>query len=140
MSWKRTVWIGVGVLVGLPALACGGSGLVGLLLDGAVELSVEAELAAPPERIVDVLDDADGLARWWSVAMDSHGMQVVAQPGPTSGVGTRVDFVAGGVAAETWEILHVGPTRVAYDVNPQPAPGPTCGGARRGTSTTRGCA
>lgn len=126
-GWKRRLAIGVGVLVGAPLLICAVTGVAGLLLDGTLTLEAVEVLPAPPEAVYDHLDDAEDLAAWWGAAMEDYAaanggaplLQVVHVEGtPPAGVGCRVDFVANGVTAETWEILALDPNReVRYDID-----------------------
>ncbi|MBA2322135.1 MAG: SRPBCC family protein [Deltaproteobacteria bacterium] len=110
---------------GVPLLLCAGTGLFGLALEGDIDLVAEEVVAAPPEAVFALLDDAEGIARWWGLAMAEAGpagappMTIAAQEGaPSEGVGAKVDFVAGGRTAETWTLLALEPpTRAVYDVD-----------------------
>lgn len=124
-TWRKWLAIGLGVTLGVPALLCAGTGLAGLAVDGDVNLEAEEHLDVPPERLYDLLDDADGIARWWGRMMEKSApegapaMTIAAQPGaPAAGVGAKVDFVAAGMTAETWTILALeAPGKVVYDID-----------------------
>lgn len=123
---RRWVWAGLGLLVGLPVVLCAGLGAFGATRPQQVELEVVETLAAPPNAVRGLLDDVDGLQRWWGTAMAAYAetqgggptMTVVHVEGtPRAGPGTRVRFEAGGMTAEAWEILRVTDDTVVYDVD-----------------------
>lgn len=119
---RKSLKFAFGSAIGLSVLCCGGTGLVGVFLPGEVALSAEEVVAAPPDRLFDPLDDAEGIARWWAVALADQGeagMAVAAVPGsPVAGVGTQVAFTAGGVEMERWTILElVPPKKAVYEVD-----------------------
>lgn len=117
-GFKRLLLFGGFVVVGLPLLLCGVTGLAGLAVDGHVELEATEVLDAPIDSLFSLLDDHEGITEWWAVAGEAMAeetgadmpMQVELVPGsPASGVGCKVDFVVDGAVAETWEILELDP-------------------------------
>jgi len=126
VSWTRRLAVGAAATAGLGAVSCAGLAGYGALQDPEIELQVEQTLPAGLRAVHDHLDDVDGLQAWWGEAMEryaaEHGegtaMEVRHVEGsPQRGQGTRIEFVAGGMTAETWEILELRRDRVVYDVD-----------------------
>lgn len=124
---RRALALAIGAMIAVPTLICGGTGMVGLVLPAEIALSTTMRLDAPPERVFTHLHDFEGIDAWWTTAMQRHAeqsgaevaMQVVHVAGsPSAGPGCTIDFIAGGMTAETWTILEVEPGRqVIYDVD-----------------------
>lgn len=115
----RIVAIGVAAVMTMLLLLY----LGGYLIDGAVDLSTEIHVDAPPETVYRYLATQEGVLAWWA-DVDEHydgdapGMEVVAADGPATGPGATVRFEAGGAVAEEWEILEAEPPRrVVWNVD-----------------------
>ena len=124
-SYKKWALVTIAIVVGLLAVSCAGLGAVGLALDGDIDLAITVETSSSPEALFPLVDDVEGITRWWEVVLLEHAqegtadMQVGPVAGaPTQGVGAQVDFLAGETAFETWTILAIDdPHSVQYDVD-----------------------
>ncbi len=108
----------VGGAVGAVAAAY----LGGYVLPRHFRASTEVMIPAPLDQVFRLFESQDGILAWWSaVAKQVDGgpkMQIEALEGPTSGVGTRVDFIVNGVTGETWEIVESDPgRRIMYAID-----------------------
>ena len=97
----------------------------GYLIPAEMELKTDLEISASQETVFGYFDTQDGLTAWWThidetfaaegTAMD---MEVLPQPGPASGVGTRMDFGSNGEVTEHWVILKsTPPESVVYEID-----------------------
>ena len=99
--------IALGVLVGLIVAVV----LGGYAIDPRVELSTEATLKAPPEKVFETINSFEGEVKWWTKAMEAYEggdmppMTVEHAGGPKQGKDMVIHFKAGDTLAEEWTFL-----------------------------------
>ena len=92
--------------------------LIGVLASGTpimpVDMSLEADLAQPPNDAQRCLESAEGLAAWWNHATATNKLPAVAVQ--KAGDGDVFVFSVDGEPRETWTLQEASPGRVAYTV------------------------
>jgi hypothetical protein len=99
--------------------------MAGYLLPSRVTFETTAEIDATPHALFGYFNSQAGMQRWWTTISEEFarsgnpGFGVKPMPGPSAGVGTRMDFTGDdGEVAEHWQILaSTSSTTVVYDVD-----------------------